>query len=418
MAINLDPNASLFAAPQAPSTAGGAAASSVRVRGADASVFTSLLNLEPSEASPRTPVEGAERTYSLTAPFAPGLLLPASAPLLLEIQSAPFTSTATPAISAGGGPLIAAPTPPTAGVVPTTPLGETGAIAQAPNPGPQTDAALAASIPGPEATAPAATAATGQAASAPIVAAVAPPIAKPSTPRASTPQTNARTGSMSPDTTLQEASSERSTTEPIKPIKTDSAPPAGAVIAPAPPGAADPGLGDGPALAPIVDAADVQAPPQQTALVDVESATSTLGAHRVAPDPRALAQTVAHRFEGKSDAFEIRLDPTELGRVKISIEVVDGAAATVTVAAERPETLSDLMRASRELERALEDAGLTLAENGLSFDLSQTRDDDQEPEREAPKNAVHIGERDATDEIKARPFGISAWSPSRIDLKI
>lgn len=41
------------------------------------------------------------------------------------------------------------------------------------------------------------------------------------------------------------------------------------------------------------------------------------------------------------------------------------------LSAERPETLQDMRQHMRELERALNEAGLDLDENGLSFELSQ-----------------------------------------------
>ena len=45
--------------------------------------------------------------------------------------------------------------------------------------------------------------------------------------------------------------------------------------------------------------------------------------------------------------------------------------------AERPETLAELQRSARDLERALNEAGLDLSEDGISF---QMQDDGQSPE--------------------------------------
>ena len=67
--------------------------------------------------------------------------------------------------------------------------------------------------------------------------------------------------------------------------------------------------------------------------------------------------------------FDIRLDPAELGRVDVRLEVGHDNRVQAVLAAERPETLAELQRSARDLERALQDAGLDVGENGLEFQL-------------------------------------------------
>ncbi len=67
------------------------------------------------------------------------------------------------------------------------------------------------------------------------------------------------------------------------------------------------------------------------------------------------------------------LEPEELGRVEIRVErggSGDGEAARVRVVAERPETLALLQRDARQLDRALQGAGIALAEGGMQFSLA------------------------------------------------
>jgi flagellar hook-length control protein FliK len=67
--------------------------------------------------------------------------------------------------------------------------------------------------------------------------------------------------------------------------------------------------------------------------------------------------------------FDIRLDPPELGRIDVRLGVDSNGQVTSHVTADRPETLSLLQSQQPQLERALEQAGLKTADNGLQFSL-------------------------------------------------
>ncbi len=83
----------------------------------------------------------------------------------------------------------------------------------------------------------------------------------------------------------------------------------------------------------------------------------------------SIAFQIARSFENGVNRFQIRIDPPELGRVDVRLEMsVDGRAqAHLTV--ERPETLDLMQRDARALERALSDAGLNTDKDSLSFSL-------------------------------------------------
>jgi hypothetical protein len=67
--------------------------------------------------------------------------------------------------------------------------------------------------------------------------------------------------------------------------------------------------------------------------------------------------------------FTIRLDPGELGRVDVTLDLDDEGGVAARVVAERPETLALLQRDARLLERALDQAGLRTSPDGLQFSL-------------------------------------------------
>lgn len=85
---------------------------------------------------------------------------------------------------------------------------------------------------------------------------------------------------------------------------------------------------------------------------------------------QTLAAQIARKFSDGARVFDIRLDPQELGRVDVRLELGPDNRVSAVLSAERTETLAELQRSARDLERALQDAGLDLSEDGLSFNLS------------------------------------------------
>jgi flagellar hook-length control protein FliK len=83
----------------------------------------------------------------------------------------------------------------------------------------------------------------------------------------------------------------------------------------------------------------------------------------------ALPITIAAHAKAGSNQFDIRLDPPELGRIDVRLDVDSNGLVTSHVTADRPETLTLLQNQQPQLERALEQAGLKTADNGLQFSL-------------------------------------------------
>lgn len=71
--------------------------------------------------------------------------------------------------------------------------------------------------------------------------------------------------------------------------------------------------------------------------------------------------------EGQQE-FTLRLNPSELGRVQVKLNFLEGGRVQAQVTAERPETLELLQRDTRGLERALE-AGGGKTDGGIEFSL-------------------------------------------------
>jgi flagellar hook-length control protein FliK len=145
-------------------------------------------------------------------------------------------------------------------------------------------------------------------------------------------------------------------------------------------------------------------------------------AHAVSHAPPAATQ-VAHeivrKFTGGATQFDLRLDPPELGRVDVRIDVGRDQRVSATISADNPAALTDLARAARDIQQALQSAGLELREDGLQFDLSgrnEGRAFSEARNGDAPSGAR--GNAVSTDDPlpAARPLTLDRWRGSRVDL--
>ena len=101
-----------------------------------------------------------------------------------------------------------------------------------------------------------------------------------------------------------------------------------------------------------------------------QGAPATSGAASTAAVPiSGLPITIAARALAGSNQFDIRLDPPELGRIDVRLDVDSNGQVTSHVTVDRPETLTLLQSQQPQLERALEQAGLKTSDNSLQFTL-------------------------------------------------
>lgn len=83
----------------------------------------------------------------------------------------------------------------------------------------------------------------------------------------------------------------------------------------------------------------------------------------------ALVVSIAAKSRGGAKQFDIDLHPAELGNIHVRLSVEHSGLAQAHLTADNSQTLALLQRDSQALERALKDAGLNLAGNGLNFSL-------------------------------------------------
>jgi flagellar hook-length control protein FliK len=153
---------------------------------------------------------------------------------------------------------------------------------------------------------------------------------------------------------------------------------------------------------------------QPTASVDHSVAV------RAMPAAAQVAREIVRRFDGDNTTFELRLDPPELGRVEVRLDVSRDHRVTAVISADSPHALTELSRHARDLEQMLNDAGLQLSDSGLSFDLRQGSEERADSGNASSSGRAADGGDDAPQQIStaARPLGFERWRGVRVDVTV
>lgn len=135
---------------------------------------------------------------------------------------------------------------------------------------------------------------------------------------------------------------------------------------------------------------ELDAAAQATAQAQAEAAHRTLSGETGRATPlHVVPIEIGARALAGNKRFDIRLDPAELGRIDVSLEISDKGEVSAKLVVDRVETLHMLQRDARTLERAFEQAGLKPSEGGIDLSLRdpgdqqagarQQRQDDETP---------------------------------------
>lgn len=132
------------------------------------------------------------------------------------------------------------------------------------------------------------------------------------------------------------------------------------------------------AATPVVTNADAAAQGAQAAqAVAATAAASTRAIHAAYAAPvqqlnlPQVAFEVARQFGAGNTKFQIRLDPADLGRIDVKLDLDKNGTVNAHMVVERPETLDLMLRDQRALQQALQQAGLDGGKTSLEFSLRQ-----------------------------------------------
>lgn len=122
--------------------------------------------------------------------------------------------------------------------------------------------------------------------------------------------------------------------------------------------------------APQAPLTELDAAAQATARAQAEAAHKAVSADAGRPTPlHVVPIEIGAKALAGNRRFDIRLDPAELGRIDVSLEISDKGDVSAKLTVDRVETLHMLQRDARTLERAFEQAGLKPSEGGIDLSL-------------------------------------------------
>ncbi|HTE93188.1 MAG TPA: flagellar hook-length control protein FliK [Bradyrhizobium sp.] len=133
-----------------------------------------------------------------------------------------------------------------------------------------------------------------------------------------------------------------------------------------------------------------------------------------------LALEIAVSAKSGKSRFEIRLDPADLGRIDVRIDVDRNGQVTSHLTVEKPETLSMLRQDAPQLQRALDDAGLRTGNGGLQFSLRDQSSSGQDNGSGSGRNAhrLIVEEDSIPAAVAGRTYGRMLGSSSGVDIKV
>jgi hypothetical protein len=163
--------------------------------------------------------------------------------------------------------------------------------------------------------------------------------------------------------------------------------------------------------------------PQQlstTAAASTNTLTATAATGAGVPIS-GLAVEIAASVQSGKTRFDVRLDPADLGRIDVRIDVDRNGQVTSHLTVEKPETLSMLQQDAPQLQQALNDAGLKTGSGGLQFSLRDQSSSGQNSGNQSGGNAQRliVSDDTTTPAIAAgQSYARMLGSSSGVDIRV
>ena len=134
-----------------------------------------------------------------------------------------------------------------------------------------------------------------------------------------------------------------------------------------------------------------------------------------------IALQVARNLQKGINRFDIRLDPAEMGKIDVRMEVKKDGNVAAHLMVERPETLQLLRRDASALQQALNNAGLQANADSLSFSLQDNNAGNQAQNfaGQSQSGSGLTNLEPAKDEISLSPiYNVNLSASGGIDIRI
>jgi flagellar hook-length control protein FliK len=158
-----------------------------------------------------------------------------------------------------------------------------------------------------------------------------------------------------------------------------------------------------------------------TAPISTANLTATPASSASVPLSGLAVQIAASVQSGKTQ-FEVRLDPADLGRIDVRIQIDSSGLVTSHLTVEKPETLTMLQQDAPQLQQALNDAGLKTDSGGLQFSLRDQSSSSQNSGGQTyngnPQRLIISEDNTAAATTAGRSYGRALSASGGVDITV
>lgn len=141
----------------------------------------------------------------------------------------------------------------------------------------------------------------------------------------------------------------------------------------------------------------------------------------------ALAAMMVKKAANGEKTFFVRLDPAELGKVEVELKFGQDSKISAIIKADNPQALNELMRSAKDLVLSLNQAGLEMKEQDLSFSLNNNGFDNSQnsfanqKQSQEQKNLfqrnIELAEKIIPEIENVKPIKHEIWGQTRISIR-
>lgn len=168
--------------------------------------------------------------------------------------------------------------------------------------------------------------------------------------------------------------------------------------------------------APNAQAAPQTTTTQQQAATPQKATQNPQAQHRAQVNEQVNVQ-ITKAIANGMDKISIQLKPAHLGRIDVQLEMASDGRVSAVITADNKDTLDLLKQDSRELEKAMREAGLQMNSGDLSFNLRENGNQGQDGDDTAGSGRAPLTNEPTLDELlEANTGRPNIISEDRIDI--
>lgn len=122
-----------------------------------------------------------------------------------------------------------------------------------------------------------------------------------------------------------------------------------------------------------------------------------------------IAFELSRQVTDGNTRFQIRLDPAELGRIDVKLDIDSNGQVNARLTVEKAETLDLMQRDQRALEKALQQAGLDQSKTNLEFSLKQNPFAGDQNQRSGDERSGSGNSQDSQEETEVSAPAITLY---------